>query len=60
MDKTADWQDMPVVDAMAELREQKKKEPPLVSVEEALRMRNDSPEANKKILSALSVVPPPG
>jgi peptide/nickel transport system substrate-binding protein len=59
LDKTADWQDMPVVDAMEELREQKKKEPPLVSVEEALHMRNDSPEDNKKILSALSMVPPP-
>jgi peptide/nickel transport system substrate-binding protein len=59
LDKSADWQDMPVVDAMAELRDQKKKEPPLVSIAKALRMRNDSPEANKKILSALSVVPPP-
>ncbi len=59
LDKTADWQDQPVVDGLAELREAKKKEPPLVSVAEALRMRNDSPEANKKILSALSVLAPP-
>src|SRR5690606_16863999 len=52
------WIDQPVVDAMAKLREQKKSEPPLISVEEALAMRNDSPEANEKILSALSMLPP--
>ena len=44
---------------MARLREQKAKEPPLVTVDEALAMRNDSPEANEKIVSALSVLAPP-
>lgn len=58
LDKTAEWQGMPVVDSMQELRDQKKKEPPLISVEEALKLHNDSAEDNKKILSALSMVPP--
>ena len=59
LDKTAEWIDSPVVEAMAELRKAKESEPPLVTVSQALQMRNDSPEANKKILSALSVVAPP-
>ncbi len=58
LDKTADWQNDPVVDSLAKLRIEKRKEPPLVSVDEALRMRNVSPEANRKILSALSVLAP--
>lgn len=59
IDQKAEWGDSPVVDALARLREQKAKEPPLVTVAEALAMKNDSPEANKKILSALSVLAPP-
>ncbi|TWT46547.1 ABC transporter substrate-binding protein [Botrimarina hoheduenensis] len=51
------WVDSPVVDAMARLRKQKQSEPPLVSVEQALAMKNESEEANQKILSALSVLP---
>jgi peptide/nickel transport system substrate-binding protein len=58
LEKTVEWEDSPVVDSLAKLREQKKSEPALVSVEQALQMRNDSPEANEKILSALSVVAP--
>ena len=58
LDKTAGWTDSPVVDGLARLREQKKKESPLVTVEQALAMKNDSSEANKKILSALSVLAP--
>lgn len=59
LDSQVEWTDSPVVDALAELRKVKESEPPLVSVEEALNMRNNSPEANEKILSALSVVAPP-
>jgi peptide/nickel transport system substrate-binding protein len=58
LEKTVEWEDSPVLDSLAKLREQKKSEPALVSVEEALKMRNDSPEANEKILSALSVLAP--
>lgn len=53
-----EWVDSPVVDTLQLLREQKKSEPALVSVEEALDMKNDSDEANQKILSALSVLAP--
>ena len=59
VDQNTKWVDSPVVDALARLREAKAKEPPLVSVAEALAMRNDSPEANQKILSALSMLAPP-
>jgi peptide/nickel transport system substrate-binding protein len=59
LESKAEWVDSPVVDALARLREAKAKEPPLVTVEEALAMRNDSPEANTKILSALSMLAPP-
>ena len=58
LDKTAEWEAQPVIDSLAELRKLKEKEKPLVSVEEALKLRNDSPEANQKILSALSVLAP--
>jgi peptide/nickel transport system substrate-binding protein len=58
LDAKAEWTESPVVDAMERLREAKKDEPPLVTVAEALAMRNDSPEANKKIISALSEVAP--
>ncbi|HVT28721.1 MAG TPA: ABC transporter substrate-binding protein [Lacipirellulaceae bacterium] len=59
LDKTAHWQNQPVVDALARLRAYKKEhEPQLVSLKEALSMRNTSPEANRKILSALSVLAP--
>jgi peptide/nickel transport system substrate-binding protein len=54
-----DWVDSPVIDDMQRLRDAKAKEPPpLVSVSAALAMKNDSPEANSKILSALSVMAP--
>jgi peptide/nickel transport system substrate-binding protein len=59
IEKNYQWTESPVVDALALLREAKAKEPPLVSVEQALKMRNDSPEANRKIYSALSAVAPP-
>jgi peptide/nickel transport system substrate-binding protein len=59
LDKSVEWTDSPVVDAMARLREAKANEPALVTVEEALAMKNDSPEANEKIVSALSVLAPP-
>jgi peptide/nickel transport system substrate-binding protein len=58
LEKSVEWEESPVLDSMTLLRAQKKKEPPLVSVQEALAMRNDSPEANKKIISALSEVAP--
>ncbi|MGC3969357.1 MAG: peptide-binding protein [Pirellulales bacterium] len=53
----ADWQPMPVVDALKALTEELKKEKPLVSVKEALALKNDSDENNLKIRSGLGVQP---
>lgn len=58
LDAQVDWEESPVVDAMALLREKKEQEPPMVTVERALEMRNDSEEANERILSALSQLAP--
>ncbi len=57
LEAEVEWIDSPVVDPMQLLREQKKQEPALVSEQEALKLKNDSDEANEKILSALSYVP---
>ncbi len=58
LDAKAGWIDRPVLDSMQLLREhQKKLGPPLVSVPEALALQNDSPENNKKILSAMGRLP---
>lgn len=59
LNQQVEWIDSPVVDPLARLREAKADEPPLASVAEALAMRNDSPEANEKIISALSVLAAP-
>ncbi len=53
----AEWEDRPVLDAMELLREKQAEETPLVSVDEALQLRNTSPENNEKILSALGRLP---
>jgi peptide/nickel transport system substrate-binding protein len=48
------WEDRPVHDAQKLLSEDLAKHPPQVTVQEALAMKNNSPEDNAKILSALS------
>jgi peptide/nickel transport system substrate-binding protein len=60
LDKTAAWINNSVQSGMEIMR--KKQEalgPPPVSVEEALKLRNDSPENNAKILGTLSRLAPP-
>lgn len=57
LDKTAAWIDQPVRDSMVLLRERQKGEKPLVTVQEALKLKNDSQEANAKILSAMGRLP---
>ncbi len=53
------WKDSPVVEAMERLRAERQEQGESeVSVDEALSLRNDSPEANEKILDALGVLPP--
>ena len=51
------WEEQPVLDSFEMLRAEKQQEPPLVSVEEALHLKNNSPEANDQILSALGQFP---
>ena len=53
------WEDQPVIDALALLRELEETEPVLATVEEALNLRNNSEEDNAKILSILGRLPPP-
>ena len=60
LDKTADWQDRPVLDGMDVLREQQEAEqPPPIPVEEALTLRNTSGVENEKILNSLGRVAAP-
>ncbi len=56
LDAKVTWKDRPVVDSMKLRWEAEKDKRPLVSVEEALALRNDSQEANDKILSALGAM----
>ncbi len=51
------WEDRPVHDSLKLLSEDLAKHPPQISVPEALAMKNNSPEDNEKILSALSQLP---
>ena len=53
LDEQANWVPRPVVDPMALRREAEQGHQPLVSVAEALRTKNNTPEDNEKILSAL-------
>lgn len=57
LQRSVEWVERPVVDALQQLRMRQAGEPPLVSVAEALRLRNDSEEDNRKILSALGRLP---
>jgi peptide/nickel transport system substrate-binding protein len=51
------WVDQRVVDPLELRRETEADLKPLVSVDEALKLRNDGAEANKKILSSLGRLP---
>jgi peptide/nickel transport system substrate-binding protein len=52
-----EWTEKPVLDAIELLRARLAEEPKLVSVQEALNMRNTSAETNAAILSALGRLP---
>lgn len=60
LDRDAKWIDRPVRDALADLATELAKEPLLATPAEALALRNDSPENNAKILSALGRLPAEG
>lgn len=58
LEKSVKWKDMPVLDGMELRREREKKTKPMVSVKEALALKNDSGvDNNAKILSALGRLP---
>ena len=57
LESTVEWIEQPVLDSIELLRRRQEKEPVLATVEEALQLRNNSPEANKRILSALGRLP---
>ncbi|HRX81251.1 MAG TPA: hypothetical protein P5307_19415, partial [Pirellulaceae bacterium] len=53
LEASVTWVDQRVVDTLELRRQAEANTKSLVTVDEALKLRNDSPEANKKILSAL-------
>lgn len=60
LDRDSRWIDRPLRDAIDLLREELSKEPPLCDVAEALALKNDSVDANARILSALGRLPEQG
>src|SRR5688572_11273506 len=59
LEKTAEWIDKPVLDGFEVLRKkQQESGPPRITEQEALALRNDSPENGKKILDTLGRLPP--
>lgn len=57
LDADVKWEKQPVLDSLELLRERQSKEKPLVSVSEALKLKNMNQEINEKILSALGRLP---
>ena len=53
LEKSVEWMDMPVLDSLQLMRERQAKETPLATAAQALQLKNDSPENNEKIKSAL-------
>ncbi len=59
IEKTAEWEDRPVLDGMELMREhQKELGPPPLTAEQALALRNDSRETNAKIADTLGRLAP--
>ncbi len=57
IDAKAEWIDQEVADGLKLLKKLESEEPPLVSVDAALKLKNDSTAANKSILGALGRMP---
>lgn len=57
LDAQVEWEEQPVLDSLELLRERQSQEKPLVSVDEALKLKNTNQEINEKILSALGRLP---
>jgi peptide/nickel transport system substrate-binding protein len=60
LDQKYQWEDRPVLNAMQLLADDLAKHPAQVSVKEALALKNNSPEDNAKIISALGQLPSGG
>jgi peptide/nickel transport system substrate-binding protein len=60
LDKHVEWEDKPILSPLKLLAEDLAKHPPVVTVPQALALKNDSPENNTKILSALGRLPEQG
>lgn len=57
LEKQVEWLDRPVLDAMDLLRKEQAKTKPPLTVEQALKLRNESPEENEQILATLGRLP---
>ncbi|MCA9100369.1 MAG: peptide-binding protein [Planctomycetales bacterium] len=57
LDAKVEWIDQPVVDALKELREYQATWPPAENVDTVLALRNNSEEANARILNTLGRLP---
>lgn len=58
LDKSVEWTDQPVLDSRVLLREKQAKDPPPpLSAAEALKLRNNSPSDNDKIVATLGRLP---
>lgn len=57
LDAEVEWEEQPVLDSLELLRERQSKEKPLVSVADALKLKNTNQEINEKILSTLGRLP---
>jgi peptide/nickel transport system substrate-binding protein len=57
IDAKAEWIDGPIVDSLDRLTKYLAEHPPIATIEEVSSLKNDSKEANEKILSAYSQQP---
>jgi peptide/nickel transport system substrate-binding protein len=57
LEKQVEWVDRPVVDALALLREEQAQHPAPLTEEQALALRNETPEENQQILATLGRLP---
>jgi peptide/nickel transport system substrate-binding protein len=57
LEAEVEWEEQAVLDAMERLRQRQAEERPALTTLEALELRNDSPAANARILSALGRLP---
>jgi peptide/nickel transport system substrate-binding protein len=60
LDKQVEWEDRPVLNSLKLLAEDQAKHEPLVTVKQALAMKNNSSADNEKIISALGRLPENG